>query len=147
MDDVGSTLPARLRTMPSWLINQAAIAANRLTERALAGTGSRRYDFAMLSALDEFGPSSQADLGRCTTVDRSDVAAAVNYLVEGGFARRSPDPADGRRNIVTLTTAGKKHLETLSALLADAQDQLLRALSPTESAAVIDLLTRIVDEH
>jgi len=45
--------------------------------------------------LDEFGPSSQAELGRCTAIDRSDVAAAVNSMVERGFARRDPDPADG----------------------------------------------------
>lgn len=147
---VGNTAnptPARLRALPSWVINQAAIAANRLTDGALAGTGTRRYHFAMLSALDEFGPSSQADLGRCTGIDRSDVVAAVNAMVERGFLQRSPDPADGRRNIVTLTPAGKDHLESLSALLDDAQNELLRALSPVESRTIVELLTRVLDSR
>ena len=147
MDNTPDPAPARLRALPSWVINQAAIAANRLTDQALADTGSRRYHFAMLSALDELGPSSQADLGRCTGIDRSDVVAAVNAMDERGFLQRSPDLTDRRRKIVTLTPAGKKHLESLSALLADAQNELLRALSPAESKTVVELLTRVLDNR
>lgn len=147
MDAIVTSTPARLRALPSWVINQVAIAANRLTDRALADTGTRRYHFAMLAALDEFGPSSQADLGRCTGIDRSDIVAAINAMVERGFLRRRPDPADGRRNIVTLTAAGKDHLESLNTLLADAQGELLRALSATESKTVMELLTRVLDSR
>jgi MarR family transcriptional regulator, lower aerobic nicotinate degradation pathway regulator len=147
MDNVANPTPARLRALPSWSINQVAIAANRLTDRALAETGSRRYHFAMLAALDEFGPSSQADLGRCTGIDRSDVVAAINAMVERGFVQRSPDPSNGRRNIVTITAAGKDHLENLSALIGDAQAELLRALSATESKTMAKLLSRILDSR
>jgi DNA-binding MarR family transcriptional regulator len=145
VDNVENPAPARLRALPSWSINQVATAANRLTDRALAGTGSRRYHFAMLAALDEFGPSSQADLGRCTGIDRSDVVAAINAMVERGFVERSPDPSNGRRNIVTITAAGKDHLENLSALLGDAQAELLRTLSAKESKTMAELLSRILD--
>lgn len=145
MDNAENPTPARLRALPSWSINQVAIAANRLTDRALAQTGSRRYHFAMLAALDEFGPSSQADLGRCTGIDRSDIVAAINVMVERGLVERSPDPSSGRRNIVTITAAGKDHLENLSALLGDAQAELLRTLSATESKTIAELLSRILD--
>ncbi|HEU5333852.1 MAG TPA: MarR family winged helix-turn-helix transcriptional regulator [Actinocrinis sp.] len=137
--------PARLRTLPSWLINQLAIAANRLTDRALAGTGARRYHFAMLAALEEFGPLSQAGLGRCTNIDRKDVAETINALAEQGYVDRSPDPADGRRNVITLTPAGTVHLEHLGALVADAQDELLRSCSPQEREALVARLTQILD--
>ena len=147
MDNVENPTPARLRALPSWSINQVAIAANRLTDRALAETGSRRYHFAMLAALDEFGPSSQADLGRCTGIDHSDVVAAINVMVERGFVERSPDPSNGRRNIVTITAAGKDHLENLSALLGAAQAELLRALSAAESKTMAELLSRILDSR
>ena len=147
MDTAATPTPARLRALPSWLINQAAIAANRRTDRALADTGSRRYDFAMLAALDEVGPSSQADLGRCTGIDRSDVVAAINAMVDRGFVDRSPDPADGRRNVVTLTPAGSEHLKRVSGLLADAQSELLHALSADESKTLVELLRRVVDSR
>jgi len=136
--------PARLRTRPSWLINQVAIAANRLTDRALAGAGVRRYHFAMLAALEEFGPSSQAELGRCTGVDRSDVVAAINDLAGKGYLHRSPDPADGRRNVITITAAGRLFLDELDALVAGAQDELLRAWSPGERERLVAQLTRII---
>jgi DNA-binding MarR family transcriptional regulator len=136
--------PARLRALPSWLINQVAIAANRLTDAALAGVGLRRYHFAMLAALDEFGPSSQADLGRCTGIDRSDVVAAINTLEQHGHVDRRPDPADGRRNIITITTAGSAHLERLDTLVAGAQDDLLHSWSRGERDSLISQLTRIL---
>jgi DNA-binding MarR family transcriptional regulator len=139
----GPGTPARLRALPSWLLNQAANAANRLTEQALADTGSRRHHFAILAALDASGPSSQAGLGRCTGIDRSDVVAAVNALAEQDFVRRSPDPADGRRNVVTLTPAGKTHFETLSTLLDGAQEELLRPLTSAEAKTLVDLLTKL----
>jgi DNA-binding MarR family transcriptional regulator len=77
----------------------------------------RAANAAMLAALDEFGPSSQADLGRCTGIDRSDVVAAINAMVERGFVERSPDPSNGRRNIVTITAAGK-HLRSVMPMVA-----------------------------
>ncbi|MFI1920471.1 MarR family winged helix-turn-helix transcriptional regulator [Nocardia sp. NPDC020380] len=147
MDNSVKPTPARLRALPSWVINQAALTANRLTDRVFADMGSRRYNFAMLAALDEFGPSSQADLGRCTGIDRSDVVAAVSELVEQGYLDRSPDPTDGRRNIVTLTPAGKQHLERLDAHLTHAQSHLMRSLSPAEAKTVVELLARVLDEH
>ena len=137
--------PARLRTLPSWLINQVAIAANRLTDQALASAGARRYHFAMLAALDEFGPLSQADLGRCTSIDRKDVAGAVNTLAEEGYVDRSPDPDDGRRNVITLTRHGKAHLERLAALVAEAQDELLHSCPPGARAELIKQLTQVLD--
>lgn len=139
--------PARLRALPSWSINQVAIAANRLTDKALADTGSRRHHFAMLATLDEFGPSSQADLGRCTGIDRSDVVVSINTLADRGFVQRTPDPADGRRNIVTVTAAGKDHLENLGARLAEAQNNLLRTLTADESKTITDLLNRILTDR
>jgi len=124
--------------LPSWSINQVAIAANRLTDRALEGTGSRRYHFAMLAALDDFGPPSQADLGRCTGIDRSDIVGAINAMVKQGFVDRSPHPSDGRRNVVTITAVGKDHLEYLSRLVGDAQNELLRTLSAEESKTMAE---------
>jgi MarR family transcriptional regulator, lower aerobic nicotinate degradation pathway regulator len=145
MDNTGTSSATRLRALPSWIINQVAITANRLTDRALADTGSRRYHFAMLAALDEYGPSSQADLGRCTGIDRSDVVTAVNDMVERGLLRRRPDPADARRNIITVTAAGRRHLASLDTALAGAQRELLHALSPAETETLMELLTRVLE--
>jgi DNA-binding MarR family transcriptional regulator len=102
--------PSRLTSKPTWLIGQASIHAHRLLTDALAGVGSRGYHYRLLAALAEFGPASQASLGRRTEMDRSDVVAALNELAGRGLVNRTADPHDSRRNIVTITPTGKAEL-------------------------------------
>ncbi|GAA1714879.1 MarR family winged helix-turn-helix transcriptional regulator [Fodinicola feengrottensis] len=144
MEFAEDAAPTTRLALPSRLLNLAAISANRITDLALKDTGSRRYHYTLLSTLDENGPSSQADLGRCTRIDRSEVTETINDLAERRFVTRTPDPADRRRNIVSITAAGRKHLATLRKLLTDAQAQLLAALSPDERTTLVTLLTRVI---
>ena len=139
--------PAVLTQKPSWLVSEVSRVAHRLLTGKLATAGSRGYHYRLLAALQEFGPVSQAKLGRRTGMDRSDVVAAVNELVGCGLADRSPDPADGRRNIITITPAGTAHLRRLEELLDDVQNELLAPLSPAERQQLIHLLTRILERH
>jgi DNA-binding MarR family transcriptional regulator len=139
--------PATLMGKPSWLISEVARLAHPLLTDKLATAGSRGYDYRLLAALAEFGPASQASLGRRTAMDRSDVAAAVSELVGRGLAGRAPDPADRRRNVISITPAGTAHLQRLEELLAEVQDQLLTPLSPAERQQLIGLLSRILEHH
>jgi len=139
--------PARLATKPSWLISQASMHAHRLLTDGLATSGSRGYHYRLLAALAEFGPASQAQLGRHTGMDRSDVVAALNDLAARGLVQRSPDRADRRRNVVSITRAGRAHLDLLEELLAGVQAELLAPLSPAERTELARLLTRVVDHH
>ena len=139
--------PARLRAQPSWLINQVALPANRLVTEGLARVGLRRHHYSLLATLDEVGPTSQAELSRRTTIDRSDIVATVNELADRGYVERTPDPTDRRRNVITLTPTGRRQLRKLDALLADVQDELLAPLSPTDRAHLVTLLTRLTTHH
>jgi MarR family transcriptional regulator, lower aerobic nicotinate degradation pathway regulator len=139
--------PARLAELPTWLISETSRQAHRLLSDRLATSGSRGYDYRLLAALQEFGPASQAKLGRRTGMDRSDVAAVLDDLAGRRLAERSPDPADGRRNVITITPAGTAHLRRLDSLLAGVQDELLAPLSPAEREQLISLLTRVLERH
>jgi DNA-binding MarR family transcriptional regulator len=121
--------------------------AHRLLTDKLAAAGSRGYHYRLLAALQEFGPSSQASLGRHTGMDRSDVVASVNELAGRGLVNRSPDPADRRRNVITITPAGVAHLRRLEELLDGVQEELAAPLSPAERHELIRLLTQILDHH
>ena len=139
--------PARLAAKPTWLISEAFRQAHRILTERLAAAGSRGYDYRLLAALEEFGPASQATLGRHAGMDRSDVAEVLNDLAGRGLARRSPDPADGRRNVITITPAGAAHLQELDQVLAGVQDELLAGLSATERGQLARLLTRVLRHH
>ncbi|WP_243725524.1 MarR family winged helix-turn-helix transcriptional regulator [Actinomadura rubrisoli] len=147
MIDPDAAPPARLMRTPSWLINVASAHSHRLVSDGFAAAGARGYHYRLLAALDEYGPASQAALGRHTGIDRSDVVAALNELTGTGYADRSPDPSDRRRNIITLTPAGSRHLERLDQVLTGIQDRLLAPLSATERAQLTDLLARIAEHH
>ncbi|WP_419999522.1 MarR family winged helix-turn-helix transcriptional regulator [Streptomyces boninensis] len=139
--------PARLAGMPSWLITHTSVHAFRLVQEAFAANGARHYQYALMAALAEFGPSSQAALGRRCGIDRSDVVAAVNDLVERDLVERTPDPADRRRNTITLTAAGKRRLAKLDKALGAVQEQLLAPLNDAERKQLTALLTRVLEHQ
>jgi DNA-binding MarR family transcriptional regulator len=141
------TAPARLRSLPSWLLNQVALPAQRIVAEALGSVGARRQHYSVLSALEEFGPASQAALGRRCGIDRSDVVALVNELSAAGRLERTPDPEDRRRNVIAITDAGREFLETLDRLLAGAQDELLAPLPRPQRAELVRLLEAILAHH
>ncbi|MCX4091716.1 MarR family winged helix-turn-helix transcriptional regulator [Nocardia sp. alder85J] len=140
-------IPARLTVKPTWLLTQLAVHAHRLSSGAFATLGGRGYHYRILAALDEFGPASQADLGRHCTMDRSDVVAAINELADRGFVERTPDPADRRRNIVSLTAAGGAQLRSIERELDTVQERMLEPLPDADRAVLIDLLTRLLVHH
>ncbi|NUW45998.1 MarR family winged helix-turn-helix transcriptional regulator [Nonomuraea rhodomycinica] len=147
MDTPEGPPPERLRMLPSRLANHAAMTANRIVDRALAQAGVRRYHYALLAALEEYGPASQAALGRRIGIDRSDMVATVNELAERHVVERAPDPEDRRRNIVTITAEGRSLLTDLDRLIAAAQDEFLAPLPAADRRHLIDLLTRLAEHR
>jgi MarR family transcriptional regulator, lower aerobic nicotinate degradation pathway regulator len=133
--------------MPSWLLGRTAMHAHRLVVEHLAAAGARGYDYRLLAALEEFGPASQATLGRRTGIDRSYVVEVVNELSNGGLVERARDPDDRRRNVVTITPAGVRQLRRLDGVLAEVQDELFAPLSADERAQVARLLARVLDHQ
>ena len=139
--------PSVLTKLPSWLLTQSAMHAHRIITEAFAAGGARGYHYRLLATLVEFGPASQASLGRRTGIDRSDVVAAVNELSAQGFVERSPDPEDGRRNIITITAEGRRQHKHLGSLVQKAQDDVFAPLSPAERTQLTSLLTQVLTYH
>lgn len=139
--------PARLEGRASWLVSRAHTRANGLLAEGFEadGGGLRGYHYRLLAALDEWGPASQADLGRSVNLDRSDVTAAVTELENQGLVDRTVDTDDRRRNIVSITTAGTKRLAELDLVVAAVQERLLAPLSANERRQFVALLRRVVE--
>jgi DNA-binding MarR family transcriptional regulator len=139
--------PERLRSLPSRLLNLAAGYAQRLAGERLTALDSRKWHYATLAALEEFGPDSQSGLSDRTGIYRSDMVSTINELTARGFVVRAPDPADRRRNAITLTAAGRRHLKQLDAAIAEAQAEFLAPLSEDDRADLTRILQLIVGHH
>ena len=102
----------------------------------------------VLGRLDREGAQSVSDLALAERVRPQSMAQTVGDLESEGLVERNPDPADGRRALVSLTEAGR---ETLAADRANREGWLVRAieeLPPEDQATVgraIVLLRRLAD--
>ncbi|MET7761950.1 MarR family transcriptional regulator [Streptomyces sp. NPDC005393] len=139
--------PDRLRRLASRLLSQLTARSDRLMNEGLARADARKWHYAVLASLQEYGPGSQAALSRRTGIYRSDMVGVLNELAERDLVERAPDPDDRRRNIITISAQGRRHLRLLDKVLDDLHDELLAPLSPAERDQFVQLLTRLLDHH
>lgn len=143
----GRATPPRLRRLPSRLLSQGAAIGDRLATERLGAVGGHRWHLAVLNSLDVFGPGSQAELSRRTGIFRSDMVAVLNVLEADGYVGRAPDPEDKRRNVITLTGAGRARLADLVRIGDAVQEELLAPFDEGEREQLTDLLDRLVRYH
>ncbi|OEJ35076.1 MarR family winged helix-turn-helix transcriptional regulator [Streptomyces subrutilus] len=147
--DAGApTTPDRLRRRASRLLSQLTTRSDRLiTDGLAARADARKWHYAVLASLQDLGPGSQAELSGRTGIYRSDMVGVLNELAERDLVARAPDPDDRRRNIITLSPRGRRHLCRLDEVLDDLHDELLAPLDPAERDQFLGLLTRLLDHH
>jgi DNA-binding MarR family transcriptional regulator len=137
--------PSRVRELPTWLLNRAAARGTRLVADRTAELGVTRTTYSLLAALDEFGPASQAELGRRLGLDRKDVSSVVGVLERDGLISRGADPRDARRKTLEITPTGTRMLTRLDDAIALAQEDLLAALPVRDRAELARILAVLAD--
>ena len=106
-------------------------------------------EVSVLARLDRDGPDSPGSLAELERVRPQAMAATLAGLEERGLVSRSPDAADGRRVVMTVTDAGRK-------MLADRRSEIVRRMSAVLEAdftpeerrvliAALPLLDRIAE--
>jgi len=145
--DNGTKTPVMLRTRASRLLSQVSAQSDRLMNEGLVQVEGRKWHVAVLASLQGFGPGSQATLSRRTGIFRSDMVGVLNELSERDFVERAADPDDRRRNVITITAQGRRHLRRLDKTLDDLHEELLAPLTFAEMDQLVDLLARLLDHH
>jgi DNA-binding MarR family transcriptional regulator len=104
---------------------------------------------SVLSLLEKGGGASASDLAALDRVRPQSMAATLAALDQQGLVRRDPDPEDGRRQLVSLTTAGREVVQgTRQAreewLARSLQDRYTEAERRTilEALTLLDRLTQ-----
>jgi DNA-binding MarR family transcriptional regulator len=104
---------------------------------------------SVLSLLERDGPATVTALARVEGMRPQSMGATVASLQAAGLVSGSPDPADGRQTLLSLTATGR---EWIKAGRSAREDWLSRAiqtkLAPAEQeklAAAVELLKRLVE--
>ncbi|MCX4574724.1 MULTISPECIES: MarR family winged helix-turn-helix transcriptional regulator [unclassified Streptomyces] len=128
------------------------VAFNRLRRRIREVSERQDLTPSQVSALtlvSKSGAATASALAATEGVRPQSMAATLAVLDQQGLIARNPDPGDGRRQLVTLTDAGRERVEgtrqARGEWLAKAlQDRCTEAerQSVIEAMAVLDRLTR-----
>ncbi|QCT20428.1 winged helix-turn-helix transcriptional regulator [Jejubacter calystegiae] len=100
--------------------------------------------FTTLCALRDRGPSAQRDLVDYTAVDQATIRGIVARLKARGLVELGPDPEDGRKVIVMLTSAGAELLDQVIPAARGITELAYGELNPAERVALDYLLRKML---
>ncbi|MEU8813702.1 MarR family transcriptional regulator [Actinoplanes sp. NPDC048796] len=65
---------------------------------------------SVLSRLDKGGPASSSALAAAEQVRPQSMAATIAAIEQAGLVTRTPDPADGRKQLISLSDLGRERI-------------------------------------
>ena len=89
------------------------------------------------------GPMSVKQVAAAATMDAPAATVAVNDLEDRGLVVRTPDPANRRCKMVSLTDAGRDLVQTIDAI-DDPAPEILSGLDDAELKQLRTILTKLV---
>ncbi|HEY7829452.1 MAG TPA: MarR family transcriptional regulator [Solirubrobacteraceae bacterium] len=95
-----------------------------------------------LSYVRDHDNAPQQELAEALCMDANNVVLLLNELEDLGYVTRRRDPHDRRRHLVELTDEGSRALTSAERAQETIEDDVLRALDPSERAILWQLLTR-----
>ena len=140
-------LPEELVASPLFLLKRLGMAAKEQAFDAYEQAGLHPYHYAILAALDEGSRETQGAIAEALGYDKGQLVGLLDELEEAGLIERRRDPADRRRHVVRMTTAGRKMLERLRKLSAKLEDEFLAALDDAQRRELQDILLRLAELH
>lgn len=95
-----------------------SLLSRRLKARQLDGVDGAPStpELAALVRLDRGGPATNADLAKAEQISPQSMSATLAGLERRGLIARAGDPHDGRRVLLSVTTAGKATIEAKRAV-------------------------------
>ena len=146
--DAGSA-PGRDRADPpqatacGLLMLRLGRAAGAQIGAALAALDMQPHEYGLLHALAEEDAASQSELAAALRVHPSNLVALVDGLEAEGLVERRRDPADRRRHVLALTSAGRARFARARGAVEEAEEDLLAPLEEGDRIQLQGYLERL----
>lgn len=101
----------------------------------------------LMVVLDTGGASSQLEIARAMGVAPSLVVALADHLEKLSAIGRVRDPADRRRQVITLTERGNELLAACAEAARSVDSEYAGDLTVAESAVLTRMLDRLAARH
>jgi DNA-binding MarR family transcriptional regulator len=102
-------------------------------------------ELAVLSRLKRVGPTAPTVLAKAERITPQAVGTVLSDLASRGFVDRRPDPADGRRLIVTITNAGRRAVGARTEVVTERLADALREGFTAEELRTLDDILPLLD--
>jgi DNA-binding MarR family transcriptional regulator len=108
------------------------------------GRGLSVAEWRVLGMLSS-GPATVGDLVAATLFQQPTLTKIVDRMAAAGLVGRAPDPADGRRVVVTLTEDGRRIADELVPLAKEHEARVLGGYAPGEAEALKAALRTLIE--
>jgi DNA-binding MarR family transcriptional regulator len=137
-------LPEALSGRLGYLMKHAQQRLMRAAGPAMARFGIDGRELAVLAVLGAGHPLSQQEAAGQLGIDRTTMVAHIDALEDKGLVERRRSPADRRKNIVELTTAGRTCLRAAGQARDAVEREFLAPLGAAGAAAFVRALQVLI---
>lgn len=126
-----------------YLLGQANHAVYKDFDQHVRAAGLSSIEWRVLATLHDSEPLTISQLAHEVLSKQPTVTKLVQRMCEQGWLRLEADPADQRRTLVAVTTAGRRLVRPLVEQARAYEADALRALGAGEKSALKNLLAKL----
>lgn len=135
---------AQLSGLLGYQLRQAQTASFRDLAARFRDLNVTPGEFSLMTIVWANPQIRQIDLIQIYKLDKSTMSVAVNRLVRRGLVVQKKLPEDRRFHGLSLTTAGKELLKTVTAIVDDQERRMASAVGEADWQTAMGALRRIV---
>ncbi|WP_114240307.1 MarR family winged helix-turn-helix transcriptional regulator [Dyella sp. C9] len=128
---------------PAPLINMASRSFARLGDRQVKPLGFAIGQMPVVYLLRDGGSMSQKQLATLAKIEQPSMAQMLSRMERDGLIQRSPDPADGRSSLISLTRGAMAKIPKVREVMNAGNRQAFDDFSKAEITMLVDLLRRL----
>lgn len=98
--------------------------------------------YFLLAHINEHGPIRASALVEAMDLDKGAMSRGVQHLIALGLVERTPDPADGRATLLSVSAEGRTRLADMAVHRRKRLDERLSGWSDAELGAFVSELAR-----